>query len=379
MAVMATFGGWCLYQFFTLPPKLRNQGFESCFLLGAAFSLAGLAGWTTTVSSRPFIKRVRVALICLLPVELFWFAWSERRQADMALYFPAIPVLDKLATLPLGRIWGFGCLPPSLNQIANLDDVRGYDGVDPRDFVRLLELAVDKRNSDRFSYARTQAALPAIWSSNQGSAGLHPVANLLNVRYLIFREQPRLPFPIILHEDDYWIVENRDVLPRVFVPRSARVVKDDDEALARMTPFEFAPRATAYVTDDLQLPVDIRGTANVRYEIPSRTVLEINMQTAGLVVLCDSWNAGWRAELDGTTCPIYRVDLALRGFQVPAGKHQIVCIYDPPSVRIGFRAAAVGGFFLFLWISWAVRGRLPSRGLPGLDAHSGAGSAQSVE
>jgi hypothetical protein len=302
---------------------------------------------------------VRIGLICLLPLELFWFAWSERRQADTALYFPPIPILDKLAALP-GRSWGVGCLPPNLNQPVGLEDVRGYDGVDPRDFLRLFELAVNQHDSPFVFYARTQFALPAAWHSDQG-VRLHPVADLLNVRYLIFRESPRDAFPIILHEDDYWIAENRNALPRAYVPRSVHVVKDDDEALAQMARLEFDPAQVAFVTDDLHLPDGMRGTVVVHYETPTRAALDVDMQTPGLVLLSDLWDPGWRAELDGAACPTYRMDVALRGFPVPSGKHQIVCRYEPQSVRTGFRAAAAGVVVLLLWTIWKVRASRPAR------------------
>jgi hypothetical protein len=190
---------------------------------------------------------------------------------------------------------------------------------------------------------------------------LHPVADLLNVRYLNFREAPRGDLPILLHQDDYWIMENRSAIPRAYVPHAARLVKSDDEAVSRMTGLEFDPRETVLMTDDLGLPQTMRGTASVRYETPTRTHLDIDMQTAGLVLLSDRWDPGWRAELDGALCPIYRVDLALRGFRVPAGKHSIVCTYDPASLRKGFAISAAGCAVLLLWSIWQVLSRRRAR------------------
>ena len=113
-----------------------------------------------------------------------------------------------------------------------------------------------------------------------------------------------------------------------------------------MKGFDFDPRESAFVTDKLQLPDAMRGQASVRYETPTRAEIDVDMQTAGLVLLADLWDAGWRAQLDGAACPTYRVDVALRGYQVPAGKHRIVCTYDPQSLHTGFHAAAVGGIVL---------------------------------
>jgi hypothetical protein len=360
IALVSGFGAWCLYRFSTLTPELKEQGFARCFLLGAAVSIAALAGWATSFSSGRRIRWLRIGLICVLPAELFWFAWNERRQADVSLYFPPIPIVDKLTTRPAGRVWGVGCLQPNLNQTFGLEDVRGYDGVDPEKFVRLFDLAVDHDQTMFYFYARTQVAIPAAAPTDQGTR-LHPVADLLNVRYLIFRFPPPAFLPVVAHEDDYWITENPHALPRAFVPRSVQVVKDDDEALAQMAAYSFDPGATAFVTDDLRLPARAQGQATVRYESPSRAEIDADMQTPGLVLVSDLWDEGWRAELDGVACPIHRVDVALRGFEVPAGKHRILCTYEPQSVRTGFRAAGAGCLLLLFWTLWKLRPAIARR------------------
>ncbi len=287
----AGFGCWCLYRFATLSPAHTRQGFETVFLLGACMSLAGIAGWATTFSHRPRIGWLRIGLIGLLPLELFWFAWTERRQADISLNFPPVAVLDKLTTLPPGRIWGLACVEPNLNQTFGMEDIRGYDGVDPGNFIRLFELAVNPSQTMFYFYARTQMAIPAAAHTDQGLQ-LHPVTDLLNVRYLIFRSRPPISLPIVLHEDDYWVSENVRALPRAYVPRSVRVVRDDDEALAQMGSYDFDPRQTAFVTDDLRLPARMQGQATVQYPNPSRAEIDASMQTDGLVLVSDLWDGG---------------------------------------------------------------------------------------
>ena len=122
-----------------------RSAFPAYFLLGAGLSLSALVGWAMTFRDGPRAKWVRIALIGLLPLELFGFAWDERRQADAKLYFPRVPVLEQLAALPQGRVWGVSCLPPNLNQMCGLEDVRGYDAVDPRNYFRLFEIACDRQ------------------------------------------------------------------------------------------------------------------------------------------------------------------------------------------------------------------------------------------
>jgi hypothetical protein len=356
--VLATagFGGWCLYHRLTITNSKDEQLFALCYDVGVGLSVAALVGWMTTVCAIPGCKWLRLAIAVLLLLELFWFAWNERRQADMALYFPRIPVLEKLASLPLGRVWGVSCFPPNLNRTHGLQDVRGYDAVDPGNFIRLFYLATDKDESIALTYARTQYALPLAREIG-GRLSFHPVINLLNVRYFLFRQRPPRELSVILEGDGYWIAENKAALPRASVPRSARVVKDDRQAISEMKEFDFDPRETAFTMEDLRLPKTIQGQTSVHYETPTRAEIDVDMQTAGLVVLADLWDAGWRAELDGTPCPVHRVDVALRGFEVPAGKHRLVCTYDPQSVRRGFQAAAVGGLLLLLWAIGKKRAR----------------------
>ncbi|HEV8002601.1 MAG TPA: hypothetical protein VGP63_22130, partial [Planctomycetaceae bacterium] len=138
------FGCWCIFRLFSVTRKLDEVGFSTYFLLGAGLSLAALLGWALTFRNGPRIKWIRMAVIGLLPLELFGFAWDERRQADAGLYFPRVPILEQLAALPQGRVWGVSCLPPNLNQMCGLEDVRGYDAIDPRDYFRLFEIACDR-------------------------------------------------------------------------------------------------------------------------------------------------------------------------------------------------------------------------------------------
>jgi hypothetical protein len=358
LPILATgvFFCWCIVRLFGVTRTLDAQGFTKYFLIGAGLSLVVLVAWMLTFREGRYARWTRLALVGLLPLELFGFAWDERRQADASLYFPRVPILEKLAALPPGRIWGVACLCPNLNLMCGLDDVRGYDAVDPLAYLKLFQLACDKESSERYPECRTIMAKPAGHFDDHGLK-LHPVADLLNVRYLIFRERPRSGLPILLHQDDYWVIENQSVLPRAYVPASARVVKSDDEALERMAGVDFDPGKAVLMTDDLSLPSAMKGTASVHYETPTRLSLEVEMQTAGLVVLSNRWDPGWSAQIDGSASPIYRVDSALWGFRVPAGKHTIVSTYAPPSGRKGLAITTAGGVALLFCATWQLVSR----------------------
>jgi hypothetical protein len=363
MALAAAFGCFCLYRTAVLPEWLETklqiairqgylsldelpatqQSFAIDYGLGAALSLVSVLGWISTFRL-PWLRLVAVAL---LPAELFWFAAHESRQGDRSLYYPRVPALEKIASLPPGRIWGIDCLPPNLNLSHGLEDIRGYDSVDPALFVRVFNLACDPAHHSP-PYAATLNAVPKLLVDGS-RIKLHPVADLLNVRYLITRSPPPAELPVIWHRADYWIVENRDALPRVFVPRTARAVKDDDEALAIMARGAFDPRAVVLMSTRPEVPTDMEGTAKIHYESPTRARVDAAMRTDGMIVVSDMWDPGWRAQLDGASCSIERVDVALRGVRIPAGTHSVEMTYDPSSVRLGFQITVAGGFLLLLW------------------------------
>jgi hypothetical protein len=375
MLLAAGFGFWCLIRLLQLPEPLFSQietsvrqgrggsmtldrlraaqhSFSVCYAVGALLSLAAEIGWLLTLKRSRSLDWCQAAIVVLLPAQLLWFAWGERRQADWDLYFPRVAALEKLAALPPGRIWGIDCLPPNLNQFCGLEDIRGYDAVDPSSFVKLFDLARDPR-SPRSTYAATQEALPQLITTG-GRVKLHPVADFLNVRYLVLRTPPPVNFPVVVQQDDYWVLENRDVLPRAFVPRSVKVVKNDAEALAIMQNATFDPRETVLTPSDPDVSSVAQGTVDIQHPSPTHAILEANLASTGIVVVSEMWDPGWRAELDGVKCPLLRVDTALQGVRVPSGKHRIQLIYDPPSLRLGIKMAMVAAFVLLLWSAMLV-------------------------
>lgn len=323
-----------------------KAGFTKCYAVGALLSLGALGGWLITIAGDTRRRGWRFAAVALLPAELFWFAANERWQGDRALYFPRIAALEKLSQLPPGRTWGISCLPPNLNQFQDLEDIRGYDGVDPARFVRLFTLACDPRQKPS-SHTRTQWAVPLMWI--EPDFRLHPVSDLLNVRYLLLRKPPRPDVPLAVHEDDYWVVENPHVLSRAFVPRSARVDQTDDAALAAMESRDFDPRTVAFVASDPRVPDQMEGEAQIHYETPTRLRIDVKMKTDGLVVVSDMWDAGWIAEVDGVASTIHRVNVALRGVRVPEGAHTLRMTYDPQSLWLGCLFAGGAALTLLVW------------------------------
>ena len=347
------------------PPFDGMQGeaiqtsFRMCFQVAAFLSFAAGCGWLCILRGGTSSGWAALPLGGLLLGELMWFAHLESRSrlADGALYYPRLAVLEKLSQLPAGRILGLQCLYPNLNQTHGLRDIRGYDAVDPYLLMKLFD-AVRDPNVVSPRYARTFQLVPKFEQAANGEV-MPPILNMLNVRYLISREEMSGSFPLVVQQDDYWIYENPAALPRAFVPRTVRAVPDDDHALQRMAQSDFDPREVGFLhtPNPPPFPESCEGEVRLLRETPLELEFDVEMQTDGLVVVSDLWDASWRATLDGQPVDVHRANITLRGIPVGQGSHILKMTYAPKSVRRAFQASFAATGLLLLWATIIWRSR----------------------
>lgn len=87
-----------------------------------------------------------------------------------------------------------------------------------------------------------------------------------------------------------------------------------------------------------------------KYE-PSRVEITINSKSGGPLVLADSFDPGWKAEIDGRSARIELEEPFFRRVLVPAGTHSVVFSYFPDSLKWG---ALVSLFSLLVMIGGAI-------------------------
>jgi hypothetical protein len=305
-------------------------------LVGAGWAAAGVLLWVGLTWRRHSHWLIPLAGAAWT-AELLVFAWDRNAQCDPALYYPPVPALEKLATRPPGRVIGLRCLRPMLSVTCGLRDVRGYDGVDPLRLVQLLNSVKDPRYSTTV-YADLQDYVPLLPLGPEGKGvRLPPVLSMLNLRYVVGRGPAPQQITPLLQEDDYWVWENKEVLPRAYVPAAVRPAPSTEELVRLLGAPQFNPRAVAYTDKPPNLPGPARGTAEILDEVPTRLTLRADMETPGLVVLSDLWYEGWEATVDGRAAPVLRVNHALRGVVVPAGTVFIEFTYRPKGFYLGLR------------------------------------------
>lgn len=81
---------------------------------------------------------------------------------------------------------------------------------------------------------------------------------------------------------------------------------------------------------------DSTATVKMLEVAPNFLSYEVNNASDGFMVFSENYyENGWTANIDGEKTKIYPVNYALRGIQVPAGRHTIVFSFDPQVVKTG--------------------------------------------
>ena len=148
-----------------------------------------------------------------------------------------------------------------------------------------------------------------------------------------------------------WVVhEARTTRPVVGLSRESRddaiqeILYADDPLWHDENRHAFDPRRVAWVNNDemnqlgpflSRHPPRSSETVKVDYPSPQNAVLEVTLESAGLVVLADVYYPGWELTIDGKPAPIYRVNHLMRGAAVATGSHRLVYTYAPKSFRVG--------------------------------------------
>ncbi len=318
----------------------RRSAAKLCVL-----SAVALAGWLCLGATRLSPRIIAPVLGVVTLAEGVSFAWHRSAQMPPSLYYPrsAGPAPRK-SSAP--RLMGFFCLPANIAPMLGFSDVRGYDPVEPARMVELLRRASDPRSAV-LPYAIAQSLTPAVFST-AGQIRVPPILDLLGVEYIAFRGE-RIPgFTPDFAVGEYWGAINRQALPRAFVPRKVEVEPEAETRLTKLALRSFDPRAVAYVEEPVGLNGETTGAVAVLADRPTEVRLSATLNTAGLVVLVDRWDPGWRAYVNGSRSQIVRTDHALRGVVAPGGSSTVEFRYEPVSFAWGTALAAAAGITLAL-------------------------------
>ena len=248
------------------------------------------------------------------------------------------------------------------------EDVRGYDSIIPRQYVRYMEVIEPQ---GELIYNRVQPlTTPEALDS--------PLLDLLGVRYVLTSEQIELPkYALAWEGDALRVYENLGAVSRAFtLPQTATAVVDEplaamlrldprhhvlvDQATAtspqsRAKPISNPERSQSPAPATLQ-PASIAAYSNIEVTV------EATVSEPSWLVLNDSYFPGWKAfvqpqgEDAEEELAVYRVNGNFRGVLLEPGAWTVRFRYSPLTFKLGGLASAMAGIVLLFAIAvWGWR------------------------
>jgi hypothetical protein len=239
-----------------------------------------------------------------------------------------------------------------------LEDIQGYNPIQSERYVDFINAI---NNGEKQGYHQSNILYRGVTS---------PLINLLNVRYIIVPATIPPGRPDLFHvsqrhrtvyaDETVRILENEDAFPRAWIVHRAGRYQAN-HGLEMIASGEADPREIALLDRNverpvLELPADSteESVQLVDYQ-PDRLTLQATTTAAGLVVLSEVYDPGWKAYVDGEQVPVYAAYTALRAVPVPEGTHTIELRYETPGLNLGLlitgaTVAIVGivlGYLLF--------------------------------
>lgn len=224
-----------------------------------------------------------------------------------------------------------------------------------KSYYRVFEVSRDAMTSPRASYFHKSiggyhAAKPRRMQElfdYQILKNNMQVLNMLNVKYLIQTNEKGQQITILNTQSNGngWFVDSLQfvnsaddemkALDKINTKQTATLSKDQKEGAAL---------SATYVKDT---------TAKIMLTSYQPNILKYisNNTHAGFAVFSEMYyKAGWNAYVDGKLVPHYRVNYALRGMPIPAGKHTIEFKFEPEVIQTGGTISLIsfiGILFLF--------------------------------
>ncbi|MCK4901748.1 MAG: YfhO family protein [Thermoplasmatales archaeon] len=182
----------------------------------------------------------------------------------------------------------------------------------------------------------------------------HPMLNLLHVKYILTSTQlNNSGFKLVFDNNDIYIYENEQVLPRAFVVYNV-TVKSDAEILQTLKTDSFNP-IDILLTDKNIDTITHNGTGLESVEItkysPNEIIFKTNLTQPGFLVLSEVFYPEWNAYVDGKEQEIYPAYSAFRAIFLDAGAHVVKFSYTPSSLMMGFYITLFALIFIAIIIS----------------------------
>ena len=136
----------------------------------------------------------------------------------------------------------------------------------------------------------------------------------------------------------------------------------DDTALADITADDFNPARFVYLPPEARPLITARRTeAKIisHQAAEHRLTAEVEAPASAMLVVAQAYYYPWKAYVDGQPARLWRANYAFQALEVPAGRHQVLLVYQDKVFRMGV-IISLGALAVCL-VAW-IRGRIAKPG-----------------
>jgi len=303
---------------------------------------------------RPIWELLAVSVIVL---DLFACGYGFNPAVDPRLLDHRPPVLDFLKQDT--GLWRFTTYDPRGLKTMNmnsgwwngLQDVRGYDSMFPRQYLRYIQ-TIEQQNDyfdNRVGPVRDARSLDS------------PMLDMLNVKYVITEDPiPNTKFTLV-YDKEVRVYRNEAVAPRAFtLPQTCTVYADDElAALGKYDPRQYVILARGTRSGqkaESSSASCILHPATVTVYKSNEVWIDVDVKESAWLVLGDSYFPGWVAyvrpwkagEEQEKELTITRADGNFRAVQLEPGTWTVRFRYSPMSFKLGAFTTFIAAMMLTL-------------------------------
>ncbi len=245
----------------------------------------------------------------------------------------------------------------------NLQDVRGYDSIIPRQYAEYMELI----------QPQTELQFNRIAPLTNPQALDSPLLDLLNVKYIVTESEIDSTKFSLVYDEEVRVYRNEGVLPRAFVlpTECALAVDDFGTAVQDFDPRNYVllePAEAALADIQTRTPPAPAACQAVPVAVThagiNTVVVDAQVERRSFLILADSYTKDWLAfvrpfatgEEAETRLPLLRANSNFRAVPLEIGAHTIRFRYSPDSFKLGGFISAMAAMSLVLVVgTWMWR------------------------
>jgi hypothetical protein len=148
----------------------------------------------------------------------------------------------------------------------------------------------------------------------------------------------------LVYDKEIKIYKNNQALPRAYIVPHSIYVNDEKKALALLATADIPYDQYAIVEGSPPGPqggetsvdkADFQSQVQIVDYQSQEIVIHAQNSRAGVLVLADLNDPGWKASVDGREQPILKANYLFRGLPLEPGNHLITFWYDSPAFKLG--------------------------------------------